>query len=84
MIVIEDERDILDTTEFGTCEECGKWKRVRPVFVSEQMFGGAPRGYYSFCFDCHGPVIRWKKSEGGAVITSPARVRLDDAEKGEK
>lgn len=76
MIIIEDERAKLNTAEFGICEECKQQKRVRPVYVGSQMFGGAPRGYYSFCFDCHGPVIRWKKSESGAVITSPARVRL--------
>lgn len=72
MIIVEDERNSMDSAAIGVCEECGKEKRARRVFVGSQMMGGISRGSYLFCFDCSKPKIRWKKSSSGIIFESPA------------
>ena len=52
------------------CENCGyvkpaRWIRVVGIVKED-------RGNYMICFDCYGPVIKWK-DDRNIVFESPAR-----------
>lgn len=65
--VIEDESE----KEFKP-RECFNCKQVKParIVTVHSYITRESRGGYPLCFDCFGPVVRWR-NDAGKVIESP-------------
>ena len=59
MIITRDERSEIKDARDGKCENCRKIKKVRAIWVKQQMFGGSDRGSYLICYDCIKPRVFW-------------------------
>jgi hypothetical protein len=59
------------------CKNCGIVKPTRSVEVMSALMGGASRGFYNFCFDCVGPTITFRATNG-RIMETPL---TDDAKK---
>lgn len=71
MIVVK--RETTDAGTIGVCEQCKQSGIVRPVEVTASAFGGAGRGWYTLCYNCHRPRVFWRKSVNDqTVYESPA------------
>ena len=70
MRIIDDDREHAFT---GKCENCGRdGISVRRVEVYSHI-SRASRGYYSLCYDCWGPHIKWVTKDGRTVESPISR-----------
>lgn len=68
MIIVKDERV---ENKIQKCEQCGEIAQGRSIEAIDRIHGEG-RGWWFLCFECFGPQIHWKKSEGGMLYKSPA------------